>query len=139
MKIKLQTGFKEDQYTIIDGEEAHKAYYLFLHPEERAVFSNGVAVVGKNIMEIKPAYNEIMGWNPTHKLDDFDWEEIRGKGIDRKVGLLLAGAKEIAYLAESNPELMNQPLSEAQLILGANIPKEITEGTQKLVDRFSIK
>ena len=42
LKIKIITGFRKDQYYTIDAEEAHKAYYLFLNPEERGVFNNGV-------------------------------------------------------------------------------------------------
>lgn len=117
LKIKLITGFRDDQYTIIDAEESHKAYYLFTHPEERAVFSNGVAVVGKNIQEIVPAWNETMGWNPTHKLDGYDWEEIREKGVDSKLRNVLSEAKEISYLMENNKSLSNKKLSEAKLLL----------------------
>lgn len=112
--IKIITGFRQEQYLVIDGEEAHKAYYLFLHPEERGVFNNGLALVGKNIQEIQPAYNETMGWNPTHILDDNDWNELRAKEIDVKMRDLLAKAKETSYLAEKNPELLNLPLEEAQ-------------------------
>lgn len=114
-KIKVITGFREDQYVIIDGSEAHKVQYLFLHPEERAIFKNGVGLVGKNIQEIKPAWNETMGWNPSHKLDDDDWADIRNRGVDRKIQLLLSKAKEVAYLAEGNPELLSLPLEEAIL------------------------
>lgn len=117
LKIKLVTGFRNDQFTIIDSEEAHKAYYLFTHPEERAIFSNGVAVIGKNIQEIVPAYNETMGWNPTHKLDDYDWEELRGTGVENKLRNVLSEAKQISYLMESNISLSNKKLSEAKLLL----------------------
>lgn len=115
MKIKVVTGFREDQYFIIDGEEAHKAYYLFLNPEERAVFENGQAIIGKNIQEIKPAYNETMGWNPTHELDSDDWNDMRAKGIDRKLNLILSEAKQVAYQIGENPKLLSLPLSEARI------------------------
>src|SRR3990167_9957544 len=108
MKIKLITGFRQEQYLVIESEEAHKAYYLFLHPEERGVFKNGLALVGKNIQEIQPAYNETMGWNPTHTLDDDDWNELRAKGIDVKLRDILAEAKKVSYLAEKNPQILNK-------------------------------
>jgi hypothetical protein len=114
MKIKIVTGFRDDQYMVIDSEEAHKAYYLFLHPEERAVFSNGVALVGKNIQEIVPAWNETMGWKPTHKLDDYDWEEINSKGLQNKMRSLLQEAKQVSYLMESNKDLGTKKLSDAK-------------------------
>lgn len=122
LKIKLITGFRQDQYLIIDSEEAHKAYYLFLHPEERGVFKNGVALIGKNIQGIEPAYNETMGWNPTHNLDDYDWNELRSKKIDIKMRDLLAEAKKVSYLIEKNPRMLNEPLSELKpLSLGGSI------------------
>jgi hypothetical protein len=117
LKIKIITGFRQEQYLVIEAEEAHKAYYLFLHPEERGVFSNGLALVGKNIQEIQPAYNETMGWNPSHQLDDDDWNDLRSKGIDSKLRDLLAEAKQIAYLAEKNPSILNKPLLEAKKLL----------------------
>jgi hypothetical protein len=116
-QIKLITGFREDQYCIIGSEEAHKAYYLFTHPEERAIFKNGTAIIGKNIQGIEPAYNEIMGWNPTHELDDDDWVEIRKKGYDRKVRDLLNDAKNASYLLEKNLSLIEKPLSEIKTLL----------------------
>lgn len=110
MKVKIITGYKQDQYEVIDAEEAHKAYYLFLNPDKRGVFSNGVALRGQDIHRIVPAWNETMGWNPTHNLDSDDWNEIRDRGIDRKLQhTLLPAAREIAVLA--NPEDMNKPLS----------------------------
>lgn len=122
MKIKLITGFRQEQYLVIESEEAHKAYYLFLHPEERGVFNSGLALIGKNIQEIQPAYNETMGWNPTHVLDDDDWNEIRAKGIDVKMRDLLAEAKKVAYLAEKDKRMLNEPLSTLKpLSLGGSI------------------
>ena len=111
-KIKIITGFRENQYMTIDAEEAHKAYYLFLNPEQRAVFSNGVALIGKNIQGIEPDYNATMGWNPTYEPDEYDWNELRDLGVDKKLRNILAGAKEVAYDAELNLAVLKEPLSE---------------------------
>lgn len=111
-KIKVITGFRENQYMVIDANEAHKAYYLFLNPDQRAVFKNGVALIGKNIQHIEPAYNETMGWNPTHELDEYDWNELYSKGVAEKMKYILVQAKEVAYLADEKPELMNKKLSD---------------------------
>src|SRR3990167_7254204 len=105
MKYKIITGFRNDQYYIIEADEVHKAYYLFFNPEERTIFSNGVALIGKNITGIEPAYNETMGWNPTHKLEDDDWNEIREKGVEKKLRNALEFAKQIAFRAKDEPEL----------------------------------
>lgn len=109
LKIKVITGFRQDQYYTINYDEAHKAYYLFLHPEERGVFDNGVALIGKNIQGIEPDYNATMGWNETHELNSDDWNEIRGKGIDTSLRDILFSAKQIAQF---QPEKISQPLSE---------------------------
>jgi hypothetical protein len=108
LKVKLITGFREDQHYTIDADEAHKAYYLFLHTEERGVFSNGVAIIGKNIQSIEPDYNATMGWHSTHELDSDDFAEIRSKGIDRKLRDVLYQAKEVAMIG--NPEMLKLPL-----------------------------
>ena len=112
MKIKITTGFSADQKFTIDSDEAHKAYYLFNNPEMRGTFNNGVALIGRDIRSIQPDYNAEMGWNPTHQLDDYDWEEIRQKGIDTKFRNLLAEAKQVSYLVEKNPRMLNEKLSE---------------------------
>jgi len=130
--IKIRTGFRDDQYYIIDDEEAHKVYYLFNNPEARTIFGNGVALIGKNIQGIEPAYNEIMGWNPTHRLDDDDWNEIRGRGVDRKMRNLLEEAKYIAQLSEKNPELLNKSLSEVKLLPEDEINKETKQISEKM-------
>lgn len=134
-KIKIVTGFREDQYEIIDIEESHKAYYLFLHPDERAVFENGLALIGKNIQEIRPAYNETMGWNPTHKLDDADYNELREKGVDIKIRDLLQEAKILSKYMEQNKSLGLKTLSEARempLLENKKVGKSITNNELKL-------
>lgn len=108
MKIKLIVGFRRDQEHSIDIDEAHKAYYLFLNPEKRGIFKNGLAIVGKEIQEIVPDYQGTMGWNPTHVLDSDDWNELRTKGISYKLPKLLSAAKDIAQLAK--PADLNEPL-----------------------------
>lgn len=130
MKVKIITGFREDQYQTIDVEEAHKAYYLFLHPNERGIFSNGVALIGSDIREIKPDYNATMGWNPTYELGDDDWVEIRKMGIDKKLQNALGHAKRIANLP--NPPV-NLTLTEAIKLL-PDQPKEISDAVKKLAD-----
>jgi hypothetical protein len=112
MKIKIITGFRKEQQHSIDAEEAHKAYYLFLNPDKRGVFNNGLAIIGAYIRGIDPDYQGTMGWNSTHTLDDDDMNEIRANRIDVRSRDVLAEAKKIAQLGK--PELMNLPLSEGE-------------------------
>jgi len=123
MKIKIITGFRNEQYYVIDSKEAHKAYYLFNNPEARTTFDSGVALIGKNIQGIEPAYNENMGWNPSHKLDDDDWNEIRGKDVDIKMKNILYEAKQIAYLAEKNPQYLKMTIDEIKQLPENDIKK----------------
>jgi hypothetical protein len=108
MKIKLIVGFRRDQEHTIDANEAHKAYYLFLHPEQRGVFSNGLAIQGSQIQEIVPDWQGTMGWNPSHVLNSDDWNEIRQHGKEGRMKTLLAAAKEIAQIG--TPEDLQKPL-----------------------------
>lgn len=135
LKIKIITGFREDQYYVIDGNEAHKAYYLFMNPEERGVFKNGVAVLGKNIQGIEPAWNETMGWNPTHKLEDDDWNEIHKTNIKLKMRELLSDAKRVMPLIQKNTALLQINLSE----IIKEIPQtKFTDEVKKLADKFKV-
>lgn len=116
LKIKIITGFRGDQFYIIDSEEAHKAYFLFNNPEARTVFSNGVALIGKNIQGIEPAWNETMGWNQTHKLDDDDWNQIRKLGKEKEMKITIEHAKEVAQLSEQKPDLLKSPMDTLKLL-----------------------
>lgn len=117
MKLKIITGFSDDEKFTIEAEEAHKAYHLFLNPEKRGVFNNGVAIVGSNIKAIKPDYNATMGWNASYKLTDDDWSDIRSKGVDVKLQEIISTASNVAKLADGKPELLQLPLSEASTFL----------------------
>lgn len=112
LKIKVITGYRDDQYFTIDAEEAHKAYYLFLNPSERGVFSDGNAVRGQDIMRIEPDYHATMGWNKGYKLGPYDWEDIRSKGVDDNLRDVMSDAKRIVAL--DNPKMIQLPLSEAK-------------------------
>jgi hypothetical protein len=114
LKVKIIVGFREEQRYTIDGDEAHKAYYLFLHPEERGIFNNGIAIIGSSIRGIEPDYQSTMGWNISHELDSDDWNEIRSKGIENKLRDLLFLAKTIAQTGPQ--EKMSLPLSYLQEI-----------------------
>lgn len=95
-KIKLICGYRQDQEYTIDANEAHKAYYLFEHPEKRGTFDNGLAIKGADIQRIVPDYNAIMGWNPDHKLSGDDYNQIHTSGVMEKMNQIMSLAKDIA-------------------------------------------
>jgi len=133
--IKLVTGYRADQYQIISSDDAHKAYYLFLHPDKRTIFSGGIAIRGEDIKSIEPAWHEAMGWNPTHQLDSDDWNEIRDKQLDHQMRNVLSLAKEVAMLAK--PEEINMPLSQLVATtyqhLAPSLAPQLREGAVKSI------
>lgn len=109
LKVKIIVGFRRDQFYTIDADEAHKAYYLFLNPEKRGVFNNGVALIGSHIQSIEPDYNATMGWNPEHQLASDDYNELRAKGVDTKLRDTLYAAKQTAI---NSPQFISKSLTE---------------------------
>lgn len=126
MKIKLITGFRRDQEHSIDADEAHKAYYLFLHPEARGIFKNGLALIGSEIKEIVPDWQGTMGWNPSHNLGGDDWNEIMNSGVGRKLSRLMSAAKEVATIGA--PEDIQRPLTQ---LLEEKYPKLIPPSVER--------
>lgn len=131
-KVKIITGFRKDQEYSIDADEAHKAYYLFFNPEHRAVFKSGLAIKGEEIKKIEPDYNGTMGWSPTYLLGDYDWAEIKQKGLDRKLMNILSYAKEVA---QNEPHNISKPLS----LVATDIPRVSEQiQTKQLADKFNV-
>ncbi len=87
----------------------------------RGVFSNGLAICGKEIQRIEPDYNATMGWNPGYVMNGADWEEVRASKIDRQLRDAMSMANEVA---RTNPELLSKPLSE---ILSLEAPTRLLE------------
>jgi hypothetical protein len=107
--VKMIVGFRRDQEHTIPATEAHKAYYLFTHPDERGIFSNGLAMKGDQIQEIVPDYHATMGWNPTHVLDSNDHNELTLNGVKQKLQWIMSEAKEIGTYGDT--EQLKTPLN----------------------------
>ena len=132
LHFKIKTGFGSNDFISIESDELHKAYYLFLNPDQRTIFSSGHALIGKNIVSIEPDYHKMMGWNPTWKLCDDDWTELRQKGLDVKMQNLMSVAKQIAYQAQSDKNLLGLPMNKIDL------GNPHTEQTTKLAEKMRI-
>ena len=117
LKIKIITGYRIDQEHTLDADEAHKAYYLFMNPDKRAIFRSGLAIKGTSIEAIEPDFHATMGWNSSHKLTGEDWNELRAKGIPERIQSVLEEARDILPRIEKEKELLSKPLSEIILKL----------------------
>lgn len=131
-KIKIVCGFRKEQEFTIDANEAHKAYYLFNHPEKRGTFNHGLAIKGSDISRIEPDYNATMGWNHTHTLTSDDWNEIHQSGVLQKMKQIMAGAKEIGKFGK--PEDFTKPLIELREKFPA-LDGKGSEFAQKLLNK----
>jgi hypothetical protein len=125
LKYKLITGFRKDQEYVIEADELHKAYYLFTHPEERAIFANGVAMVGKDIRGIQPDYHATMGWNPAHTLTTEDYNEINREGVKKELHMAAIKGKNVARLVDEDPTLLLRDLSTITSAKSINRSKDI--------------
>lgn len=133
--VKIICGYEEkDQFTI-PAQEAHKAYYLFNNPDKRGVFENGLAIIGKDIRRITGDYHTTMGYNKTHELNDDDWNEIRGKGVEEKMKEIMEHATDMGKLIEKKPELATKQLGD--IIKGKDGIITLSE-TEKLTEQFRI-
>lgn len=119
-KLKIVTGYNEDQQFSIDAEEGHKAYYLFRNPEKRGVFSDGLAITGKDIRVIQPDYNGTLGYNKNYKLDEHDYAMIVSRGLSEKLQRIMGHAKDVSYLMDNDIDMSSNKLSEILLDLKNN-------------------
>lgn len=108
LKLKVTTGFRKDQQHTINAEDAHIAYRLFMNPEKRAIFSNGLAIKGSDIQSITPDYHATMGWNASHFLDDDDWNEINKLGVGKRLSEALIEGRKLANLPHEEAKKLLQ-------------------------------
>ncbi len=119
-------------YLPIDETELEKALVAF-RLGKSAIFKSGAL---EKLGDIVPDYHRTMGWNPTHRLDDDDWADMRSKGVDKKLTFLVEAVKnKIDYLIETKQEHL----------LGKDVPvvipektKELSSATALLASKFKI-
>lgn len=96
-------GFGQEDFIPIDESELEKAIYCHMARKDGA-FSMG-SINGSHISAVMPDWHGSMGWNYAYKLGADDWDDIRSKGVDKKIQLLIEEAKsKVQYLIETKQE-----------------------------------
>lgn len=125
--------FKDfNNYVPIDETELEKALAAFKFGTA-AIFNSGAL---EKIESVIPDLNRTMGWNPTYKLQDDDWSEIRSKGTDVKCQRLIEKTRDkIDYLLATNQKHLIGKGIEIEL---PQKPKEINDATKSLADKMRL-
>lgn len=121
LMFKVVTGYGDDDYRSITSDELHKAYYLFLNADEniRSIMNDGRPLIGKDIKDIKPDYNAMMGWNPSYKPSCSELDEIKVQKFFPLMNECMQKASRVAqHILQSGDEtLLQKPITEAGLLL----------------------
>lgn len=107
--FKVFRGFDQNDYIPIDETELVKAVYA--HMTGKPVALQNGSINGTHISAIMPDWNRTMGWNPTHKLGDDDWNDIKYKEVDKLYLGAIADAKSVVYkiIETGDLTLLDQP------------------------------
>lgn len=135
MSFKIIHGYSPEDYIEITKEEVEKAYYCFLEKKD-SIFSGG-AIKGSNILMVKPDLHKVMGWNRGYKLDEYDYAEIREKGLDRKMENFLQEKKDkVIYLIQKGQtDLIGKNVEIPELKKQDN---PISEEVKQLSEKFKV-
>lgn len=136
MYYKLIRGYGAEDYIEIGDDELEKAYGAFLMKKD-SVYSGG-AVRGSEIIAIQPDYHRTMGWNRGYKLGEFDYADLKSKGIENKMRNRIANVKDkVQYLIQSDKvDLIGKNLDIPEL----SAPKETVfkEITSEVANKFQL-
>ncbi len=101
IKYKILQGYEHTRDITINDSELERAFGLFLLGG-RWIFEGG-AVDGKNIQTIVLDEHSTMGWNKEHKLDAYDYKDMKLKGVLYKARNNIARVQErVQYLVSTN-------------------------------------
>ena len=111
--FKVITGYGKDQYHQVHVDDLHKIYYLWLNPEKRGILTDGTPIIGKNIIDILPDYNKILGHAPTIILDSYDWQKINNTSLRDRIEIAKTVASKLAVKINAFPEINGMRMIEA--------------------------
>lgn len=76
-QFKVKTGFGEGDFTIIDETELQTA--LRAQITGKIALLKDASISGNSILNVKPYYNQMMGYNRNYELVDEDYREVGAK------------------------------------------------------------
>jgi hypothetical protein len=138
MYYKLKIGYGLEEYIQITRDELEKATYCFLTKKD-SVYSGG-ACKGSEILAIQPDFHRVMNWNRGWKLTGDDYDELRQKGIDRKMNKELEDTKiKIQYLIETRQEnLIGKNIQTPELEKTKELPDDLKRLSESVINKFKI-
>lgn len=106
--FKIKIGYGDNEFIPITEDELETAYYCFL-TDGKAVFDNG-PVRGKDIITITEDFNRAMGWNPSFRPTDDDWNDVRRRlGKTYQGALYEAKRRVIELIEKGRQDLIGKP------------------------------
>lgn len=139
---KIVYGFNQDNYFEITSDELHKAHVIAVKGGGASFESGFFRNRGQDVLRIEPDWHRVKGWNRTHKMDEFDYQEV--SSLVEPYRKTLSNGKELAkYIIHSNrQELLNLPASEAFKEMKKQIEspknKQLSDEAQKLGEKFKL-
>lgn len=141
--FKIVYGYNEGDYLPITSDELHKAQLVAIQGGsanfEAGFFNNR----GNDIMRIVPDWHRVRGWNRSHKMDEFDFQDIRP--LEESYKKTLDNSKKLIEFIIDNKrfDLLKKPASEAFVEIKELLPQnkftELNEGaTNLLTNKFKI-
>lgn len=125
--FKVKIGYGPEDFISISKDELEKATYAFI-TNEKVVFDNGVTS-GKQILSISPDYHKTMGWNYGHKMQDFDFAEVKEK-IGNPLNYISQAKRNVeGYITSGKENLIGKNPLTIETILPVHI-----EGKEELLE-----
>ena len=125
-------NFKHPEIDIEESELEKAQYAMMTGGNTNVTFKSGW-VIASEITQIMPNYGKTMGWNPEHKLDKDDWNEINNTHAMRRLPHAIGKAKErIDYLIANGQENLIGTNAEVPVLEEKNTSKYAKDLSKEL-------
>ena len=130
--FRVYTSFND--FIPIDSRELEKAMFAFI-TKSPVVFEKGAT---ERIDRIIPDLHKAMGWNPAHRLDADDYNELKHTGIEQQYERVIGRVKErIQYLMETKQtHMVGKNIAIPQIDNPKN--PNVLEGVKSLTNKMRL-